>query len=93
MQSGSSSTAYPRMTLTAKALLQTRRLILLFFGDRKRATFEEALNGNDVYDKPVRILLNQERVRPGCVLGVITGWYTHEYSSRSQQGDRAHTAA
>lgn len=57
----SASTAYPRMTLTAKALLQTRRLILLFFGYRKRRTFERALNGQDVLDKPVRILLNQER--------------------------------
>ena len=52
---------HPRMTLTAGALLQTRRLILLFFGYRKRGTFERALRGQDVLDKPVRILLNQER--------------------------------
>ena len=53
---------YPRISLTAGMLLQTRKLILLFFGDRKRRTFEDALNGLDVFDKPVRILLNQARV-------------------------------
>lgn len=53
---------YPRITLTAGALLHTRRLILLFFGDRKRRTFEEALNGTDVRDKPVRLLIHQEQV-------------------------------
>ena len=55
------STEHPRMTLTAGALLQTRRLILLFFGYRKRGTFERALHGQDVLDKPVRILLNREQ--------------------------------
>lgn len=58
----SGSTGYPRMTLTAHALLQTRRLILLFFGESKRRAYEEALNGADIYDKPVRILTNQEQV-------------------------------
>lgn len=58
----SASIAHPRMTLTAGALLQTRRLILLFFGYRKRGAFERALAGHDVLDKPVRILLNQEQV-------------------------------
>ena len=52
----------PRMTLTANALLRTRRLILLFFGHRKRGTFGRALHGRDVLDKPVRILLDQEQV-------------------------------
>ena len=56
------ASAYPRITLTAGALLQTRRLILLFFGHRKRWVFERALAGYDVMDKPVRILLNQEQV-------------------------------
>lgn len=56
------SAEHPRMTLTANALLQTRRLILLFFGYRKRGIFERALEGRDVLDKPVRILLSQEQV-------------------------------
>ena len=55
------SAEHPRMSLTANALLQTRRLILLFFGHRKRGTFERALHGQDVLDKPVRILLNREQ--------------------------------
>ena len=58
----SDSTDYPRMTLTAHALLQTRRLILLFLGERKRRTYEEARKGNDVCDKPVRILIQQKQV-------------------------------
>ena len=56
------SAEHPRMTLTANALLQTRRLILLFFGYGKRGIFERALEGRDVLDKPVRILLSQEQV-------------------------------
>lgn len=56
------SAGRPRLTLTAHALLQTRRLILVFFGYRKRGMFERALAGPDVLDKPVCILLNQEQV-------------------------------
>lgn len=58
----SKSSGHPRITLTARALLQTRRLILLFFGYRKRGVFERALGGRDILDKPVRILLNQKQV-------------------------------
>lgn len=48
-----------RISLTLSALLNTSRVVLLFFGAEKRAVFERALDGADY---PVRALLTQATV-------------------------------
>jgi 6-phosphogluconolactonase len=50
---------YPRVTLTLSALLQSDEILLLFFGDTKRETFEKARNPGSEY--PVSSLLLQQR--------------------------------
>ena len=49
-----------RVSLTPAALLATRRLDLLFFGEEKRAVFEKAAEGGPVAEFPVRCVLRQE---------------------------------
>ena len=51
-----------RVSLTPAALLSSRRIDLLFFGDEKRAVFEEATRPGDVAEFPVRAVLDQDRV-------------------------------
>ena len=48
-----------RISLTLAALSHSDEIVLLFFGEDKRAVFEEAKNGNDLF--PVRRLLLQKR--------------------------------
>ena len=48
----------PRISLTLRALLQARSIVLLISGDTKRRTVEAALDGADL---PVRRLLKQDR--------------------------------
>jgi len=48
-----------RVSLTLRALLDTSRVVLLFFGADKRTVFERALDGADY---PVRALLTQASV-------------------------------
>ena len=49
-----------RVSLTLSALLRTGQLALLFFGEEKRAVFEQALAGGSPY--PVQSLLTQTAV-------------------------------
>ena len=51
-----------RVSLTPTALLTTRRIDLLIFGERKREVFEKAVAGDSVAEYPVRFLLQQNRV-------------------------------
>lgn len=51
-----------RVSLTAKALLSSRRIYLLFFGQEKLDVYQRALAGDDVTELPVRVLLQQETV-------------------------------
>ena len=48
---------HPRVSMTLAALLRSDEIILLFFGDEKRAVFEAALGGDESY--PVYHLLQQ----------------------------------
>jgi 6-phosphogluconolactonase len=50
---------YSRITLTLQYLLNTKELLLLFFGENKRAVFEQALNPKSAL--PVARLLQQEQ--------------------------------
>lgn len=51
-----------RVSLTPAAILKSRQIFLLFFGDRKRQVFERALAGGQVEEYPVRFVLQQDRV-------------------------------
>ena len=51
-----------RLSLTPRLLLDAQEIVLLFFGDDKRATYEQAIDAGPVDDLPVRFLLHQERV-------------------------------
>jgi 6-phosphogluconolactonase len=51
-----------RVSLTLGALLNTRRVDLLFFGEDKRAVFESAARPGPVQEFPVRAVLAQDRV-------------------------------
>jgi 6-phosphogluconolactonase len=51
-----------RMTLTLRAFLNSRRIILLFFGENKLAVYRAALTGSDVSLAPVRGVLFQSRI-------------------------------
>jgi 6-phosphogluconolactonase len=52
----------PRMTLSLRALLDARVVLLLFQGTRKRAAFDAALAEGPIAAMPVRALLRQRRV-------------------------------
>lgn len=49
-----------RMTLTLPAILQSRHIDLLIFGEAKREVLERALAGDDILEMPVRAVLQQE---------------------------------
>jgi 6-phosphogluconolactonase len=51
-----------RMTLTLRAILDSRRIVVLIKGDAKRAAYKDALAGNDVLAAPVRAVLQQSAV-------------------------------
>lgn len=51
-----------RVSLTPGALLSSRRIDLLFFGEEKRAVFEQAARPGDPEEFPVRAVLDQDRV-------------------------------
>lgn len=53
--------APPRMTMTLRALLDSRRIDLLFTGEAKWAAYEDALAGDDVEAAPARAVLRQNR--------------------------------
>ena len=48
-----------RVSLTLSALSRSDEIVLLFFGEDKRAVYEDAMNGNDQF--PVTRLLMQKR--------------------------------
>ena len=50
-----------RVSLTPRALLSSRRIDLLFFGEEKRAVFEQAAQPGDPDEYPVRAVLDQDR--------------------------------
>lgn len=52
---------HPRISMTLDALLRSESILLLFFGDEKRAVYERAAAGDDTY--PIATLLAQ-RTRP-----------------------------
>ena len=51
-----------RLTLTPKELLNTRHIVLLFFGEEKQAVFRKAQQAGSVIELPVRLLLQQDAV-------------------------------
>lgn len=51
-----------RISLTPAALLNTRRIDLLFFGQDKREVFEAAMAPGPASTYPVRVVLHQDRV-------------------------------
>lgn len=51
---------HPRVSMSLAAILRSKELILLFYGDEKRAVFERAKSGAD--DFPVTTLLQQTNV-------------------------------
>ena len=53
---------HPRVSLTVRSLLDAREVNLLFFGDRKRAVYEDCLRPGPVEQYPVRALVRQDRV-------------------------------
>ena len=59
MVARTAGSSYPRITLTLSTLLQSDEILLLFFGDAKRETFEKARNSGGKY--PVSSLLLQQR--------------------------------
>jgi 6-phosphogluconolactonase len=50
---------HPRVSLTMKALMNSEQIVLLIFGEAKRAVFERAKSTPDAY--PVSQLLSQDR--------------------------------
>lgn len=54
------SAPFMRMSLTLRALLSARHIYLHFEGEEKRKVYEEAMNGEDQHEMPIRSVLNQE---------------------------------
>jgi 6-phosphogluconolactonase len=48
-----------RMTLTLRAILDSRRIVILIKGEAKRAAYKDVLGGDDVLAAPVRAVLRQ----------------------------------
>jgi 6-phosphogluconolactonase len=49
----------PRMTLTLRAILDSRLIVILFTGEKKWAAYQQALAGDDIEAAPVRAVLQQ----------------------------------
>jgi len=52
--------AVARLTLTPTLLLDASSIVLLFFGDDKRAVYDRAIAGGDTQVLPVRFVLQQQ---------------------------------
>lgn len=52
----------PRLSLTPTCLLGAREIILLFFGDRKRAVYDRARDDGAIEELPIRFVLKQQLV-------------------------------
>ena len=48
-----------RMTLTLRAILDSRRIVILITGEAKRAAYKNAIGGRDIPAAPVRAVLQQ----------------------------------
>ena len=48
-----------RMTLTLRAILDSRRIVILIKGEAKRAAYKDVLGGDDILAAPVRAVLRQ----------------------------------
>ena len=57
---------HERMTLTAAALLDSRKIVLHITGSKKWQIYQKAVSGESFEDYPVSIFLNQSQV-PVCV--------------------------
>lgn len=53
---------HPRVSLTIRSLLDAREVNLLFFGEHKRAVYEDSLRPGPVEQYPVRALMRQSHV-------------------------------
>jgi 6-phosphogluconolactonase len=53
---------HPRMTLTLPALLESRRIVVLFTGPGKWAVYQQALQPGPVAALPIRAVLHQRQV-------------------------------
>ena len=53
--------APPRISLTLRALLDSRLIILLIEGEKKRAVYQQAMAGSDIPEMPVRAILRQDK--------------------------------
>lgn len=53
--------APPRMSMSLRALLDSRGIILFFTGEAKWKAYEDALHPGDVADAPVRAVLRQDQ--------------------------------
>ncbi|HUO92600.1 MAG TPA: 6-phosphogluconolactonase [Rhizomicrobium sp.] len=49
----------PRMSLSLRALLASRLIVILIRGAEKMETYRRALAGDDIFDMPVRAMLHQ----------------------------------
>ena len=52
-----------RMTLTLRALLDSRSIVILIKGDEKLRAYQSAFSGTDIAEAPVRALLHQATVK------------------------------
>ncbi len=55
----SETAPHVRMSLTRKAILSAKNIYLHFEGIEKIALFEKAIKGNDIFEMPIRSILNQ----------------------------------
>ncbi|GER05775.1 6-phosphogluconolactonase [Iodidimonas muriae] len=53
---------FERMTLTLPALLDSARIILMLKGAGKRHVYDRAMAGTDIYEMPIRAILQQHEV-------------------------------
>jgi 6-phosphogluconolactonase len=53
---------HERMTLTARALLNSRKIILHIVGDKKQQVYRDALKEGSADEFPIRVALHQNRV-------------------------------
>ncbi len=58
-QGGAGAAALPRLTMTLRALTETRLVVLHITGTEKRSVLGRALKGDDVFSMPVRAILKR----------------------------------
>jgi 6-phosphogluconolactonase len=53
---------HERMTLTARALLNSRKIVLHIVGEKKQQIYKDALKSGSADEFPIRVVLHQDRV-------------------------------